>query len=204
LISAIVLAAGLSTRMGKPKLLLRVEGEPILGKVLAVLRHSRVDEVVVVLGADARRTRKAVRFESERIVVNPKYSEGMSSSLRLGLRKVSPDADAALVVLGDQPYLSSSTVDRIIEEYLAKNPPVVVPVYGGTRGNPVLFARAVFADVMRISGDVGAKSVVDKYRDRVLEVPVRDAGILFDVDTPSDYQRASSRQAMRRRIQEAA
>ena len=192
MISAVVLAAGLSTRMGVPKMLIPVEGRPMLQKVLEVFRRTRVGEVVVVLGAESRRILGEVGFLGERVVVIRGYRKGMSSSLRLGLARASPRADAVMIALGDQPFLSPSTVDRIIEAFLTRRPPVVVPVYDGVRGNPVLFARSVFPDVMKIEGDTGAKPVVAGYGDSVLEVPVRDRGVLLDIDTPDDYRRAKS------------
>ena len=193
MISAVVLAAGLSTRMGMPKMLFSVEGRPMLEKVLEIFRRTMVGEVVVVLGAESSRVSGEVEFLGERVVINRGYRKGMSSSLKLGLARVSPRADAAMVALGDQPFLSPSTVDRIIEAFLAKRPPIVVPVYGRVRGNPVLFARSVFPDVKKIEGDAGARSVVAQYGDRVLEVPVRDSGVLLDIDTPGDYRRAGVR-----------
>lgn len=204
MISAVVLAAGLSTRMGRTKLALPVDGRPILARVLEALRHSKVDEVVVVLGADAEAIKKVVSFERERLVVNAKYADGMSSSLRLGLQNVNPRADAALIVLGDLPFLSVATVNKVLNGYLEEHAPVVVPVHEGTRGNPVLFARTAFPEVMKVMGDAGAKSVASAYGDRVLEVPIEGDEVLFDVDTPSDYERASSRQPRRRRSRAGA
>ena len=199
MISVVILAAGRSARMGKPKMLQRVEGRPMLEKVLEVFRHARVDEVVVVLGADAERIKKGIRFGGERIVLNTEYPSGMSSSLRLGLAAAGPRADAVIIALGDQPFLSPLTVDRLVERYLGEKAPVVVPVHDGVRGNPVLFARSAFPDIMQVRGDVGAKSVVGAYGDRVLEVPVEDGGVLFDIDTPADYERATSRPQRPRR-----
>lgn len=200
MISAIVLAAGLSTRMGVQKLLQPIDGEPMLGRTLKALRRPSIDETVVVLGAEASRVREGIKFERERVIVNGSFEEGMSSSLRLGLKSVNPRTDAAIIALGDQPFVSPEVIDRVVGGYLAKKPPIVVPVYGGVRGNPVLFARSVFPDVLKVRGDFGAKSVVQAYGDRVLEVPVDDEGVLFDIDTPADYERAValSRTARRR------
>lgn len=192
MISVVVLAAGLSTRMGSQKLLRPVRGRPMLEKVLGVFRRAKVDEIVVVLGRDAERLRSEVRFHNERVVVNHEATRGMSSSLKLGLRSVSPRAEAAIVALGDQPFLSPSTVDLIVEGYRAENSPIVVPVYGGKRGNPVLFAKSLFPEVMKVRRDVGAKSVVKKHGRKVLEIRVRDAGVLLDVDTQADYEEAIS------------
>lgn len=203
MISSVVLAAGRSTRMGEPKQVMRIRGKPLLRIVLETLRKAKVDETVVVLGPDAGRTMEEVGIKGERVVVNPRQSEGMSSSLRLGLRSLSPDTTAAVVVLGDMPLLSPSTVNRIIDGYLSKGAPVVVPTYRGVRGNPVLFARSVFPEIMKIRGDVGARSVVDSQGGAVLEVPVADEGVIVDIDTQSDYERvaARSRRARRRRSQ---
>jgi molybdenum cofactor cytidylyltransferase len=203
LISAVVLAAGLSERMGKSKLALRVEGRPVLEAVLDALRGSEVDEVVVVLGADADVIRKVVRFHEELVVVNARPERGMSSSLKLGLGRVSPRADAALIVLGDQPFLNPEVINRVVEGYDDRSAPIVVPVYRGIRGNPVLFARSVFPEVMKVTGDTGAKSVVNALGDRVLEVQFEDDAASFDIDTPADYERATSRRA-RKRTQEGA
>ena len=193
MISAVVLAAGLSTRMGEPKLLRPVRGRAILQRVLDALRRTDLDEVVVVLGAESEKVRREVKFEGEKVVLNRAFADGMSTSLKLGLKSVNRLSEAVVVALGDQPFLSPSTVDRMVEAYLERRPPIVVPVVGGVRGNPVLFAKSVFPDVMKIEGDVGAKSVVEGYGDRVLELSVQDSGVLFDIDTPADYERALTR-----------
>jgi molybdenum cofactor cytidylyltransferase len=199
LISAIVLAAGLSSRMGKPKLVLPLKGRPVLGRVLTVLRRSKVDEIVVVLGSEAELVRKKIRFKGEKVVVNPRYVRGMSTSIRAGLEGVSRGADAAVIVLGDQPLLSSSVVDILVDAFLSKRAPIIVPAYRGQRGNPVLFSRSVFPEIMKIDGDRGAKSVIDAHGNEVLEVEVRDAGVILDVDTPSDLRRAAGLRRRRTR-----
>ena len=191
-IIAIVLAAGLSTRMGKPKQTLAIDGKPMLQKVLEIFRKTKVDRAVVVLGAGEHEVRSRVRFKGEMVVFNPKYAEGMSGSLKLGLTAAGPWVEAMIVALGDQPYLSPATVDKMIRAYRRSGAPVVVPVYNGRRGNPVLFDRSTFADVMSIRGDEGARSVVEKNRRTLLEVPVSDRGVMTDIDTPADYRKATS------------
>ena len=193
LIAAIVLAAGLSTRMGRPKLTLPVAEKTVLERVLDAFRSSKVDEIVVVLGANAAQIRKIVRFGNERIVVNPDYRRGMSGSLKAGLGLVEKQADAVIIALGDQPFLAPRTIDGIVDEYLASGAPLVVPVYQGQRGNPVLFDRSLFAQIMRIEGDRGAKSVVNGNEAGLRELRVEDRGTLMDIDTPSDYRKVVSR-----------
>lgn len=190
LIAAVVLAAGGSVRMGAPKQTLRFRGVPMLQVVVETLRRSKVDRVVVVLGAHEPEVRKDVSFDEELVVENPDYSSGMSSSIRAGLAAV-PDADAALVVLADQPFLAPQTIDILVEAYRVSRSPVVLPVFRGRRGNPVLFDRSLFPEISRLRGDVGAKAVVRAHQADLLEVPVDDAGVVEDIDTPEDYKGTS-------------
>lgn len=171
----------------------------MLELVLNSLRRSKVDEVVIVLGADAEKVRTKVRFEHEKIVFNPEYAMGMSASIRAGLGSVSDKADAALIMLGDQPFVLPETVNKIVEAYLRSTPLVVVPTFHGVRGNPVLFDRKIFPQIMRIQGDVGAKSVVELQSRRLLEVEVEDEGIITDVDTPSEYRELTTGRSKSRR-----
>jgi molybdenum cofactor cytidylyltransferase len=191
-IAAVVLAAGKSTRMGRTKQVLRIGQVTMLQKVMDTYRLANVDKLVVVLGADAGNVRKGVKFRDETVVVNERFEDGMSGSIRAGVAAVPKDAEAALIALGDQPTLRPGTIDRIVEEYKATGAPIVVPVYHGQRGNPVLFHRSVFPQLMRLEGDVGAKSVVRTNERGLREVAVEDSGILFDVDTPEDYHRANA------------
>ena len=198
MIAAVVLAAGSSSRMGKPKQTLQLEGWSMLERVLQTLSRTKVDRVVVVLGAHSSAVRGGVKFGREKVVLNPRFKEGMSGSLRLGLAEVE-ETDAAIIVLGDQPFVSPGTIDRIIDAYVSSKSPVVVPVYRGRRGNPVLFDRSLFPQIRRIRGDVGAKSVVAGNEDKLLQVDVNDEGILVDIDTPSDYSNAVSAEGQARK-----
>ena len=190
MIAAVVLAAGASSRMGRPKLTIPLDGVPMLERVLETLRRSTVDRVVVVLGANEGEVRARVRFEGEMVVVNQGFADGMSSSLRLGLESVR-EAEAAIIVLGDQPFVLPATIDTLVAEHRASRATIVVPTFHGKRGNPVLFHRSIFPQIARVSGDVGAKSVVQTNASDVLEVEVADRGVLVDFDTPSDLPRES-------------
>jgi molybdenum cofactor cytidylyltransferase len=193
MIAAIVLAAGQSKRMGRPKQLLPLGEYTILERVLQVFRESRVDRTVVVLGAGASKVRRSLKLLDEAVVVNRAYQEGMSGSLKAGLRAVEDEADAVIIALGDQPFLSPGTVDLMIETYRRKKAFVVVPVYRGRRGNPVLFDRTLFPQLDGIAGDVGAKSVVASNEANLVEAEVDDEGVVLDIDTPEDYASGGSK-----------
>jgi len=176
--------------MGKPKQTISIGGVPLLEKVLRTFRKSNVGRVVVVLGADAAEVKKRVKFSEELIVVNSRFAEGMSGSLRLGVRRAGTEVDAVMIALGDQPFLLPSTIDKMVAAYEKSRARIVIPTYQGARGNPVLFDRSVFPQIARIRGDTGAKSVVQKNAADVVEVEVSDGGVLEDIDTPSDLERA--------------
>ncbi len=190
MISAVVLAAGSSSRMGETKPLLPLDGRPLLEHVLAALRSSRVDDIVVVLGRDADRVRESVSLDGARSIVNDAYAEGMSTSLRAGIRAANPRTDGFLIVLGDQPFVSSSTFDALIEKQGGSGAKILIPTFEGRRGNPVLLDRSVSGDASTITGDQGCRAIFDHYPDRILEVPVGDPGILVDLDTREQLSRA--------------
>jgi molybdenum cofactor cytidylyltransferase len=187
-IAALVLAAGASTRMGRQKLLLPVAG----GRPLVRLSVERVlagglDEVVVVLGADAAAVETALAGLPVRTVVNPRYAEGQSTSLRAGLAALSAAVEAVVVALGDQPLPDPGLLGRLTARFRESWQPIVVPRYRDGRGNPVLFASAVFPELAAVTGDQGGRGVITRDSRRVAEVPV-DAPMPADLDTWSDYQ----------------
>jgi molybdenum cofactor cytidylyltransferase len=189
-VSAVVLAAGMSRRMGTLKQLLPIDGKMLLDVVLAAVRASHVDEVIVVLGNSADIIQQHVRLDKCKIVINDCYGEGISSSLRAGVAGVSPHADGALIVLADQPLIRPETIDQLIEEYRRRKPQILIPVYNGVRGNPVLLDRSVFAELAGLTGDIGCRAIFGKHTEGLLKVPVDDCGVLFDLDTKADLEEA--------------
>ncbi|HKO58521.1 MAG TPA: NTP transferase domain-containing protein [Thermoanaerobaculia bacterium] len=187
MISAIVLAAGQATRFGQCKQLARVGGKALLQHALDNLRASHVDDVVVVLGAHADEIREKVSFDRERIVFNPHYADGMSTSIQAGLRAI--DAEGALIVLADQPFVAPATIDLLVEEHRRTRAAVVIPTYNGFRGNPVLVDRSLFAEMMDIHGDIGCRAVFGDHPESIVRVPVDDRGVVTDIDTQADLQR---------------
>ncbi|MBI3989928.1 MAG: nucleotidyltransferase family protein [candidate division NC10 bacterium] len=187
MIAAVVLAAGAASRFGEQKLLVPLEGKLLIRWTVEHVLASQVEEVVVVLGREAEAVREALTGLPVRFLVNPRYPEGMSSSLQGGVASLDPAVEAALIVLGDQPQITAAIINRIIETYRLSRKPIVVPVYEGVRGNPVLFDASLFPEVMAVTGDQGAREVIAKDPERVASVPF-PFPMPRDVDTPDDYQ----------------
>ena len=187
MISGVILTAGRSSRLGRPKQLLPLAGVPLLTHVLRNAVASSLDEVILVLGHEAARIEAAVGEWGQRVVVNPDYAAGQSTSLRAGLGAIDPTAAAALVLLGDQPQVGPAVIDAVIEGYRTSGGSIVVPHYGGRPGNPVLFARSRFPELARITGDEGARGVVRAHAGEVVAVPVAAGPPPRDVDNEEDY-----------------
>lgn len=188
-VAAILLAAGTSSRMGRPKSVLLLGDKPLLVHSLDALRASGVGEIVVVLGAGADRIRREIPLDGTRVVVNPEFAEGMSSSIRAGVAAVSDRASAFLIVLGDQPLVTAATIGGLVARYQTTHSVAIVPTFRGTRGNPVVFDRSLVPEMQAVRGDVGCRAVLAAHAAEVVEFPVDDPGIRIDVDTPEDLER---------------
>jgi molybdenum cofactor cytidylyltransferase len=191
-IGAVILAAGVSSRMGEPKQLLRLGGKTLLEQVLDNARSARVDEIVVVLGAAAEPIRQRVDFRQTKVVINSSYEQGMGTSLGAGLAALDPAINAALILLADQPFVRAATLDRICGEYRRSHAQIVIPLYHGFRGNPVLLDRSVFPEVMALSGDVGCRAIFGNHLEGIVKLPVDDVGILLDIDSKADFDKLQS------------
>jgi len=189
LVSAILLAAGKSERMGRNKLLMPFEGGTVIARTLDNLATSKAGEVMVVLGSHAREIGDALGKRPVTFVLNPDYARGMSTSLITGLRMISKRAKFALVALGDQPFVAPKTYDRLIEVALCTDKGLVVPVYQKQRGNPILIHAGYFPEMMGFTGDVGGRELFKLYPDDVLEVKVQDEGVLINLNTTKEYER---------------
>lgn len=190
MISAVVLAAGSSSRMGEPKPLLTLGDRPLLAHVLDGVRGSRVRGIVVVLGDSAARVRRELPLEGVKVVENPSYHEGMSSSLRTGIASLDPAAEAFFVVLGDEPFVRSETFDALLAAREGSGSRIVLPTYRGVRGNPVLLDRSLTAEADTLTGDTGCRALHERHPRETLEVAVDDPGVLIDLDTPEEVERA--------------
>src|SRR5271154_7044725 len=191
-VAAVILAAGKSTRMGEAKQLLRLGEGTVLGRTLENVRDAGLDQIVLVLGSSANTIRQHLHISAIadlEVVVNQNYDQGMASSLRVGLSSIDDRVDAALIVLADQPLIRPETFARIVDEYRRSTAQIVIPLYKGFRGNPVLLDRSVFADVMALEGDIGCRAIFGSHLEGIVKVEVDDIGVLLDVDNKDDYER---------------
>lgn len=187
-VAAIVLAAGESSRMGRPKPLLPMDGETFLGHLLAELSASLVARTVVVLGHRPEAILEAMPELASIAVVNPNYPLGQLSSLQVGLEALGDQLDAILMCLADHPFVTRGLIDAIILAHERTGRPIVIPTHGGRRGHPTLFARPLFRELKAAPLSEGARAVVRAHADQVLELPTQEAGILADVDSPEQYE----------------
>jgi len=195
MIAAIILAAGESSRMGSPKALLAYPlpggGETTFAEhLIDVFDRSGAAPVLVVIGHESDRIRGALDWRRARPVDNPRYREGMLSSIRSGLAALEETpVEGALVCPVDHPAASPDVIGELIESFERTRAPMVLPVAAGRRGHPVLFSRAVFAELMSAPDAVGARQVVWDHESDLLEVEVSERGVRVDLDTPAEYER---------------
>jgi molybdenum cofactor cytidylyltransferase len=183
-VAAVLLAAGMSRRMGRNKLLEPVGGKPMVAHAADALLASRARPVIVVLGHEAARVRAALAGRDLRFVEAPDYAEGLAGSLRAGLGAVPGDAEGTLVALGDMPLVGAALLDRMLDAFDPEEGRVIVrPVHAGRPGNPVLWAREFLPELRALTGDEGGRQVITRHLDRVAEVEAGDA-VLRDFDTP--------------------
>lgn len=184
-IAALVLAAGRSTRMGeRNKLLCEVDGVPLVLRVANAACASRACQVMVVTGFEAERVEAALVGRPVSFTHNPDFAQGMATSLRRGLRALPADVDAVVVLLADMPGISAADIDRLLDGFDAAHPEILVPAHDGRRGNPIVWPQRYLAEMAALSGDTGARGLLERYAGNVRSVAVDSAAIFADVDTP--------------------
>jgi molybdenum cofactor cytidylyltransferase len=191
-VAAVILAAGRSTRMGGPnKLLAELGGRPLVRIVTEQALASKARGVIVVTGHQADEVQKALRGLKVTFVHNPDFAEGLAGSVKAGIAAVPADADGAVICLGDMPLISAQLIDRLIEAFAPdRGNLITVPVSDGRRGNPVLWSRRFFNELMTLEGDIGARHLIARHGEAVAEVPVDGHGAFLDIDTPQALEAA--------------
>ena len=188
-IASIVLAAGRSSRMGpRNKLLEPVNGEPMIRRAAATALASGTAPIVVVTGYEAAAVTATLHGLDVTAILNPDYADGLSTSLRAGLRALSPDIEGALILLGDMPETEVGVLRALMAAFTDASA-ICVPMRHGRRGNPVLWGRRYFAEMMELTGDAGAKPVMTRHAAQLIEVEVTTDSIFHDIDAPDDLMR---------------
>jgi len=193
MISAIVLAAGLSTRMGHPKLILPWGSTTVIGQVVNTLAHAQVDDIVVVTGAARTEVEAALvkgRWDTVRTVFNPRYAvDNMLISLQAGIAALGKQVDAMLVVLGDQPQIEVGVVRLLTDSYRTEGYPLIVPSFHMRRGHPWVVARALWPDLLSAPAGSTMRDFLYTHPGQITHIAVSSSSILRDLDTPEDYAR---------------
>jgi molybdenum cofactor cytidylyltransferase len=203
MVSAVVLAAGMSTRMGRNKLLLTFRDKPLVVHAVDTLLASKAGEIIVVLGYESEKVWDRLEDYAGqvsnggqrrrlRLVKNPDYRDGLSTSVRTGVQAVSPEAEAIMIYLADQPLLEPGDVDRIIEAFAsakADDKMIVVPFFKEERGNPVVLDASLRDSILGIIGDVGCKGVIKRYPEKVYAIEMENDHVVRDVDDVQAYKR---------------
>ncbi len=194
MIIAVVLSAGESSRMGRPKALLPIDGVRFIEKIVTALKSTHVGKILVVLGHDAATVRQKVSDLPVEIVINPDYKKGQLSSLVTAIGEIQraedhSAVDGILVHLVDHPFVIPALVDLMIERFYTSKKLIVVPRFQGHRGHPVIFSRSLFSELLATPLDQGAKVVVHAHRDDTLEIDTDEEGVTIDIDTPEEYRK---------------
>ena len=187
-IGIVILAAGASKRLGKPKQLLVFEGETLLKRAVKTALASGCRPVIIVLGAETEKMKSQIEEFEIKIIENPDWQDGMGTSIQIGVRelsKIRPDISGAVLMVCDQPFVSVNLIARMVEKFRASDAPLVACSYGNTLGVPALFSRRLFPELLALNADKGAKKVIYEHLENVIEIPF-EAGAI-DVDTEQDY-----------------
>ena len=190
MIWAIILAAGESKRMGRPKMLLPLGKNTIVETVVCTALGSSVDKVLVVLGAERNRINRRLKPFPVETVYNPDFHTGMLSSVQAGFAALPDGVEAAVVLLGDQPFVSASVIDRLCAAQAVSPGCILIPVCGDRRGHPILIPAAFRNEIPLLSDAVGLRELIHRHEDKILEIEVEEDAVLMDIDDPEAYRAA--------------
>jgi len=185
------MAAGESRRMNTPKQLLNWEGISLIEHILAIVRSSKIESIIVVLGSNADLVRPVLgSYQDVTVIINHDWQKGLGSSIQKGIDSLPNNIQGVMIVLSDQPFINSDLIDLMIDHFNESSAPIIAPRVNGIQSNPVLFRGDMFADLKRIEGDRGAKQLLAQYPVEWIEW--RDEKLVIDIDSQEDYQKAIS------------
>jgi molybdenum cofactor cytidylyltransferase len=190
MLAAIILSGGASRRMGSPKALLSYQGRPFLEHLLDVARHPKISVRRVVLGADAEPIAKEIDLTHDEIVINEEWEKGQLCSIQAALRSLPPQTDGMILFLIDHPLISLALVDDLVGTFYSSGKSIVLPVYEGRRGHPVIFSSGLYQNLMNAPLETGARSVVWAHSADVQEVQTNEEGCVLNLNDPDTLQKA--------------
>lgn len=190
MLAAVILSGGASRRMGSPKALLSYQGRPFLEHLLDVSHHPKIGVRRVVLGADAEPIAKEINLSPDEIVINEDWEKGQLTSIQSALRSLPPQTNGILLFLIDHPLISSVLVNELIEAFHASGKSIVLPVYEGRRGHPVIFSSALYPALMSAPLETGARSVVWEHSGEIQLVQTNEEGCILNLNDPDTIQNA--------------
>jgi molybdenum cofactor cytidylyltransferase len=190
MIAAVILASGLSERLGNNKLLMPLGNQSVVEHVIDSVKSSKIENIFLVYGKNESEFKTISHHKKINLIYNEKYYYGQSMSVKSALNSIGNNFQGIMFLLGDQPFIKTKTINLLIEHF-NKNPlGIIVPTYQGKRGNPVIFSRDFFTQIKNIQGDKGAREVIEKNYNEVIHVPIADSFENFDIDTRKDYEKA--------------
>ncbi len=191
MLAAVILSGGASSRMGSPKALLPYQGRAFLDHLLEITRHPKIGVRRVVLGAHAEPITKAVNLPADEIVINAEWEKGQLSSINAALRSLPDGTDGMLLFLIDHPLISAELVDHLITRFYASQASIVLPVFEGRRGHPVLFSSKLYAELENAPLEIGARSVVWAHKNEVVEHHTIEEGCVLNLNHPQTFARVT-------------
>ena len=190
MLAAVILSGGASSRMGSPKALLAYQGRPFLEHLLEVAVHPQIGPRRVVLGADAEPIAKAIHLKADEIVINAEWEKGQLTSVQAALRSLPAGTDGILLCLIDHPLISAVLIQELIERFYKSGKPIVLPIYEGRRGHPLIFAASLYDELLRAPLETGARAVVWAHSREVEEVRTNEEGCVLNLNDPDTMNKA--------------